>query len=95
MSEQKPKELVQMVTPLHSINEQVGGHVIKALLHPGTAAVLSVVMPGLGPDQIVSVPLNPAQFMAIQGMLASVGGSEDLSEAERRAIGFGREDGEE
>ena len=95
MSEQKPEGMVQVVTALQSINEQIGGHVVGAFQQPGTAAVLSVVMPGLGPDRIVSVPLNPVQFQAIQGLLATMTSPEQLSEDARRAIGFGREDGEE
>ena len=94
MSEQKPEGLVQMVTALQSINEQIGGHVISALQRPNTAAVISVVMPGIGPDRIVSVPLDPDQFRAIQGLLATMTMPEQLSEDARRAIGFGRE-GEE
>ncbi len=93
-SEQKPEGLVQMVTALQSINEQVGGHVIGALQRPNTAAVLSMVVPGIGPDRIISVPLEPQHFRAIQGLLATMTGPGELSEEARRAIGFGRE-GEE
>ena len=91
MGEQKQEGLVQMVTALQSINEQIGGHVIAALKRPGTAAVLSVVMPSIGPDRIVSVPLDPSQFAAIQGLLSSMKGAEELSPEVRRAIGFGRD----
>ena len=94
MSEQKPEGIVQMVTPIHSINEQIGGHIIGAFQRPGTAAVLSVVMPGLGPDRIVSIPMDPSQLRAVQGLLATMVGPGELSPEARRAIGFGR-DGEE
>ena len=94
MSEQKPEGLVQVVTALHTMNEQIGGHVISAFERPGTSAVLSVVMPGLGPDRIVSVPINPLQLHAIQGLLATMAPPTDLSEEARRAIGFAREDEE-
>jgi hypothetical protein len=94
MSEQKPEGLVQMVTALQSINEQIGGHVISALQRPNTAAVLTVVVPGLGPDRIVSVPLEPEHFRAIQGLLSTMTGPGELSDAARRAIGFGRENEE-
>lgn len=93
--QQKQEGLVQMVTQLHSINEQIGGHIITALQRQGTAAVLSVVVPGIGPDRIVSVPLNPNQLAAIQGMLSSMDGAAELSPEARRAIGFGRKGGEE
>lgn len=95
MSDEKEKGMVQVVTALQSINEQIGGHVVGAFQRPGTAAVLSVVVPGLGPDRIVSVALEPSQLHAIQGLLATMTEPENLSEDARRAIGFGREDGEE
>ncbi|MFT5681744.1 MAG: hypothetical protein ACI8RZ_002656 [Myxococcota bacterium] len=94
MSDQKPEGLVQMVTALQSINEQIGGHVIGALQRPNTAAVISMVVPSVGPDQIISVPLEAKHFQAIQGLLATMSGPSDLSKAARQAIGFGRE-GEE
>lgn len=95
MSDQKSEGMVQVITALQSINEQIGGHVAGAFQRPGTAAVLSVVVPGIGPDRIVSVPLDPQQLQAIQGLLATMTNPEQLSEDARRAIGFGREDGEE
>ena len=95
MSDQKSEGMVQVVTALQSINEQIGGHVVGAFQRPGAAAVLSVVVPGIGPDRIVSVPLDAEQLRAIQGLLATMTNPEQLSEDARRAIGFGREDGEE
>ena len=86
--------LIQVVSPLHSINEQLGGHVIEALKQPNTVAVLSTIVPGLGPDRVVSIPLNPAQFHTIQMMLAQHLSPADLPEEARKAIGFGRDEEE-
>jgi hypothetical protein len=80
--------IVQLVSPIQSVNEQLGGHLAGALQHPGTVAVVSTIMPGVGPEKIVSVPLNPQQFHAIQGLLQQMMAPEALSPAARRAVGF-------
>lgn len=87
--------LVQVVSALHSVHEQLGGHVMGALQRPNTVAVLSTILPGLGPARVVSIPLNPAQFQAIQVLLTQGAAPERLSAAARKAIGFGRAGEEE
>ena len=87
--------LMQMVTPLQSLNEQVGRHILQALQQPGSVALISTIVPGVGVDQVVSVPLNPKQFRAIQGLLMQMMTPQQLPPAMRRAIGFGRAAGEE
>ncbi len=95
MSEQDsspPGGLVQMVTPIESINEQIGKHMVGALQKPGTVALLSTVIPGVGQDQVVSIPLTPQQFHAIQGLLTEMIPPADVPAALRKVIGFGREE---
>ena len=50
--------LPQFITPLTSIEQQVGSHIVNALQHPGTVAVLSTVAVGRGGQNIVSVGLD-------------------------------------
>jgi hypothetical protein len=50
--------LPQFITPLTSIEQQVGSHIVNALQHPGTVAVLSTVAVGQGGQNIVSVGLD-------------------------------------
>ncbi|MEL6341773.1 MAG: hypothetical protein AAFV53_01475 [Myxococcota bacterium] len=94
-SSPRPQGLVQMVTPLQSLNEQVGHHVLQALQQPNSVALLSTIVPGVGQDRVVSVPLTPQQFQAVQGLLMQLMSPQQLPPMMRRAIGFGRVDGEE
>jgi hypothetical protein len=69
----KPRAaLPQFVTPLASLEHQVGTHVIGALQHPGTIAVLStVVAGGDGSQQIVSIGLDADRFVEVQELLSA------------------------
>lgn len=82
--------VVQLVTPLRTVNEQVGAHLLAALQQPMAAGVLTTVMPGIGPEQLVSIPLNPQQFFAVQNLLRQILEPADLEEPVRRVIGFDR-----
>ena len=62
----------QFITPLASLEQQVGAHVIHALQHPGTIAVLSTVVAGMdGSQQIVSFGLDANRFGQVQELLAA------------------------
>ena len=87
--------LMQLVTPLRSVPEQIGAHVLAALNKPNTVALLSMVVPGVERDQVVSVPLSPQQFQAIQQTLAKQNPDQTLPPEVRRAIGFRSGDEEE
>ena len=52
------KGIKSMVTDLQPIEHQVGSHTLAALSQPGTAAVLTSVVPGLGRDRIASIPIT-------------------------------------
>jgi hypothetical protein len=69
----KPENaLPQFITPLASLEQQVGGHVIHALQHPGTIAVLSTVVAGIdGGQQIVSIGLDADRFVQVQELLSA------------------------
>jgi hypothetical protein len=61
----------QFVTPLISLEHQVGAHVIHALQQDSTVAVLTTVMSGPGGSQcIVSVGLDAARMEQVQQLLA-------------------------
>ena len=80
--------MVQLVTPIQTLAEQMGAHLQQALQRPGTVGVLTTLMPGIGAEQLVSVPLNPQQFHAVQSILRQIMSPEQLNEPERRVIGF-------
>ncbi|HUG93625.1 MAG TPA: hypothetical protein VML55_22485 [Planctomycetaceae bacterium] len=64
--------LPQFVTPLAPIGQQVGAHVIAALQHPNTVAVLTTVAAGPdGTQQIISIGLDAERMEQIERLLAS------------------------
>lgn len=61
----------QFITPLKSIEQQVGEHVIAALQMPDTVGVLSAVVIGpAGGQHVVSTPLDPELLTEVQDLLA-------------------------
>ncbi len=62
--------LPQFITPLASIEQQVGAHVTAALKHPDTVAALSTVaMRQDGTQCIVSVGLDAEAMEQVQALL--------------------------
>ena len=80
--------MVQLVTPIQTLAEQMGVHLQRALKRPGTVGVLTTLMPGIGAEQLVSVPLNAQQFHAVQSILRQIMSPDQLNEPERRVVGF-------
>lgn len=80
--------MVQLVTPIQTLAEQMGAHLQQALKRPGTVGVLTTLMPGIGAERLVSVPLTAQQFHAVQSILRQIISPEQLNEPERRVIGF-------
>ena len=64
------------VTPLASVAEQMGRHVIAALGHPNTVAVITTVTGSQTGQKIVSMALNPEQMHEVNALLAEVEESE-------------------
>jgi len=86
------KNLTSFVTDLNPIEQQIGGHILSALSQPGTAAVLTSIVPGLGRDRVASIPLTQQQIIMIQAMLQQdqrlAMTQERDAEEEERSIGF-------
>ncbi len=79
----------QFVTDLKTVERQVGEHVITALQHPQTVAVISAVMPGGRTNQrVVSVALNQNLFQQVQELIAEAQQSLTEPEPEIPCIGF-------
>jgi|GEM_PF-620563 hypothetical protein len=70
--EQHSGALPRFVTKLAPLEEQVGVHVITALQHPKTFAVMTTVATdGGGGQQVVSIALDADRFGQIQKLLAT------------------------
>lgn len=67
---EEAQAIPEFVTRLTPVEEQVGMHVIAALQHPETVAVLSTVAMGRdGTQQIVSFGLDPQMLRQVQEFL--------------------------
>jgi len=79
----------QFVTDLKTVERQIGEHVISALQHPQTVAVISAVMPGGSTNQrVVSVALNQDLFDQVQELIAQAQQALTEPEPEIPCIGF-------
>ena len=65
--------LKHFVSELKSIEDQVGQHVINALKHEGTVAVLTAVLPSPSGERIASVPLDQELWIQVQELLTTAG----------------------
>jgi hypothetical protein len=65
-----PDKISQFVTTIKNAEQQVGEHIIKALQHEDTVAVITTVI--MGPDgeqSVVSAALNPLRMQQVQEIL--------------------------
>lgn len=80
------KQLQQFVTTIKSAETQVGEHVIQALRHDDTVAVLTTVV--VGPDgqqRVVSAALDPDLMDQVQSLLVR---AEEERKEEEPCFGF-------
>lgn len=63
-------QIQQFVTTIKNAEQQVGEHIISALQHPGTVAVLTTAV--VGPDgqqRVISAALDPQKLKLVQEIL--------------------------
>ncbi len=79
-------EIAHFVTTIKNAEQQVGEHIIQALQHADTVAVLTTV--ALGPDgqqRVISASLDPKRMQQVQEILREAG---EEREEEEPCIGF-------
>ncbi len=80
------EQVARFVTTIKNVEQQVGEHVIAALQHQQTVAVLTSVVTGPGGQQhIVSAALDPSQMQMVNQLLA---GAAQTREEETMCVGF-------
>ncbi len=80
------QEITQFVTAIKNAEQQVGEHIIHALQHDGTVAVITTV--AVGPDgqqRVISAALNPDRMQQVQEILQA---AEEEREEEEPCVGF-------
>lgn len=79
-------ELKRFVSTIKNAEQQVGEHIIRALQHPDTVAVITSVM--VGPDgqqHLVSAALDPSRAAQVNALLQS---AVEQREPEEPCVGF-------
>jgi len=79
-------QLAQFVTTIKNAEQQVGEHIIQALQHDDTVAVITTV--AMGPDgqqRVISAALNPERMQQVQEILQA---AENEREEEEPCVGF-------
>ncbi len=80
------KKIAQFVTTIKNAEQQVGEHIIQALQHADTVAVLTTVAVGQDGQQcVISAALNPERMKQVQEILLA---AEQEREEETPCFGF-------
>lgn len=81
-----PQQMARFVTSIKNPVQQTGEHVLRALQHEDTVAVLTTVVVGPGGQQhLVSAALNPLQTAQVNSLLQ---GAQQEREEEEICVGF-------
>ncbi|MCS7470144.1 hypothetical protein NZK35_26155 [Stieleria sp. ICT_E10.1] len=84
--DQRKDTIAQFVTTIRNPEAQVGQHIIQALQHDDTVAVLTTVALGAdGQQRVISVALDPDRMAQVQEILTS---AEAEREDEEPCVGF-------
>ena len=79
-------QIAQFVTTIKNAEQQVGEHIIRALQHQDTVAVITTVVTGPdGQQRVVSAALNPTRMQQVQEILAA---ATEEREEEEPCVGF-------
>ncbi len=85
-SNEQQEGVPHLVTPLRPIAQQVGEHVLAALEHEETVAVLTTVTGSKNGEQVVSIPLTGEHLQQVHGLIKEI---HDSDEPERvPCVGF-------
>ncbi|MFK8115148.1 MAG: hypothetical protein AB8B91_23300 [Rubripirellula sp.] len=80
------QQIAQFVTTIKNAEQQVGEHIIRALQHGDTVAVITTVATGPdGQQRVVSAALNPERMQQVQELLQA---AEEEREEEEPCVGF-------
>jgi hypothetical protein len=66
-----------LVTPIQSLAGQVGVHVMTALDHGDTVAVLTTITGSRTGQQVVSIPLTAEHVMQVHGLIEEIHESDE------------------
>jgi hypothetical protein len=80
------QQIRQFVSGIKSVEQQIGEHVVGALQHDDTVAVVTTVVQSIdGSQRIISAGLDPGMLQQVEGMLTQ---ATDQRAEEVPCIGF-------
>lgn len=85
-SPERQNQIAQFVTTIKNPAQQVGEHIIAALQHEDTVAVITTV--AMGPDgqqRVISAALDPKRMEQVQEILQA---ADEERETEEPCVGF-------
>ena len=86
INEVDQNQMAQFVTTIKNVEQQVGEHIITALQHDDTVAVITTVAMGNdGQQRVVSAALNPDRMKQVQEILQA---ADKEREPEEPCVGF-------
>ena len=68
----KEEGVPHFITPLHPIAHQVGSHVLSALEHDETVAVLTTITGSTHGQQVISVPLSSEHVQKVHRFIEEI-----------------------
>ena len=73
----KTEGVPTLVSPLHPISLQVGEHVLVAMEHEETVAILTTITGSKSGPQVVSIPLTQEHLTKVHGFIEEIHRSDE------------------
>jgi len=70
--ETKEEGVPHLVSPIHTIANQVGEHVLSAMKHEETVAVLTTITGSTHGQQVISIPLTAEHVQRVHGFIEEI-----------------------
>ena len=75
--EKQEEGVPTLVTPLHPIDRQVGEHVLAAMEHQETVAVLTTITGSKSGPQVISIPLDQEHLSKVHALIEEIHKSDE------------------
>lgn len=66
-----------LVSPIYTITNQVGEHVLSAMKHEETVAVLTTITGSTHGQQVISIPLTAEHVQRVHGLIEEIHQSDE------------------
>ena len=77
IEEVKEEGVPHFISPLHTVAKQVGEHVLSAMEHEETVAVLTTITGSKQGQQVISIPLTVEHVQQVHGLIEEIHKSDE------------------